>query len=128
VGKKQRHKEKLKLAGLDDSDSSALTQSGDEAGGSSPHPQGPSGQGTETGTEHGEEDVEMGERSSPGEFFPFTILRVVGVALVRRLPCTTEPAPVTKPAKTQKGPKKGAFPRTRSNAATTSRPIKKRKR
>ena len=69
MGKKQRHKEKLKLAGLDDSDSSALTQSGDEAGDSSPPPQGPSGPGTEAGTEPGEEDVERAERSSPGELF-----------------------------------------------------------
>ena len=69
VGKKQRHKERLKLAGLDDSDGSALTQSGDEAEGSSPHPQDRSGPGTEVGTEVGEEgDVEMAERSSPGEF------------------------------------------------------------
>ena len=72
VGKKQKHKERLKLAGLDDSDSSALTQSGDEAGESSPPPQGPSGPETEVGTEAGEEgDVEMTERSSPGEFFFF---------------------------------------------------------
>ena len=32
VGKKQKHKERLKLVGLDDNDSCALTQSGDEAG------------------------------------------------------------------------------------------------
>ena len=49
VGKKQRHKEKLKFAGLDDSDGSALTQSGDEAEESSP-PRDPSGLGTEVGT------------------------------------------------------------------------------
>ena len=68
AGKKQRHKEKLKLAGLDDSDSSALTQSGDEVEESSPPPQDPPGPGTEVGTEPGEEeDVEMAERSSPGE-------------------------------------------------------------
>jgi len=70
IGKKQRHNEKLKLAGLYDSDSSALTQSGDEAGDGSPPPQGPSGPATEIGTEAGEEeDVEMAERSSPGEFY-----------------------------------------------------------
>jgi hypothetical protein len=70
VGKKQRHKEKLKLAGLDDSDSSALTQSGDEAEESSPPPQDPSRPGTEVGTEVGdEEDVEMAERPSLGQFF-----------------------------------------------------------
>ena len=58
------------MAGLDDSDSSALTQSGDEAGDSSPPPQGPSGPGTEVGTEAGEEeDAEMAGRSSPGEFY-----------------------------------------------------------
>ena len=69
VGKKQRHKEKLKLAGLDDSDSSALTQSGDEAEESSPPPQDPSRPGTEVETEVGDgEDVEMAERSSLGEF------------------------------------------------------------
>ena len=69
VGKKQRHKEKLKLAGLYDSDSSALTQSGDEVEESSPPPQDPSGPGTEVGTEAGEEgDAEMAERSSPGGF------------------------------------------------------------
>lgn len=66
VGKKQRHKEKLKLAGLDDSDSSALTQSGDEAEESSPPPSRP---GTEVGTEvEDEEDVGVAERSSLGEF------------------------------------------------------------
>ena len=125
MGKKQRHKEKLKLAGLDDSDSSALTQSGDEAGDSSPPPQGPSGPGTEAGTEHGEEDVEMAERSSPGEFLHVWCVLPWSVTYS----WTTEPAPVTKPLKTQKGPKKGAFPRTRSNAAATaSRPVKKRKR
>ena len=71
VGKKQKHKEKLKFAGLDDSDGSALTQSGDEGGDSSPPPQIPSGPGTEVGTEAGEEEeVEMAERSSPGEY-PF---------------------------------------------------------
>jgi hypothetical protein len=69
VGKKQRHKEKLKLAGLDDSDSSALTQSGDEMGESSPPPQDPSRPGTEGGTEAGDEDAEMAERSSPGGGF-----------------------------------------------------------
>ena len=63
MGKKQRYKEKLKLAGLDDSDSSAFTQSRDEAGESSPPPQGPPGLGTEAGAEPGEEDVEMAERS-----------------------------------------------------------------
>ena len=69
VGKKQRHKERLKFAGLDDSDGSALTQSGDEAEESSPPPQDRSGPATEVGTEAGEEeDVEMAERSSPGEF------------------------------------------------------------
>ena len=69
VGKKQRHKEKLKLAGLDDSDSSALTQSGDEADESSPPPQDPSRPGTEVGTEvWEEEDLEIAERSSLGEF------------------------------------------------------------
>ena len=69
AGKKQRHKEKLKLAWLVESDGSALTQSGDEAEGSSPPPQDRSGPGTEVGTEVGEEgDVEMAERSSPGEF------------------------------------------------------------
>ena len=68
VGKKQGRKEKLKFAGLDDSDSSALTQSGDEAEESSP-PHDPSGLGTEVGTEAGEdEDAEMAERSSPGMF------------------------------------------------------------
>jgi hypothetical protein len=66
VGKKQRHKEKLKLAGLDDSDSSALTQSGDEVEESSPPLQDPPKPGTEGDTEVGE-DVEMAERSSPGE-------------------------------------------------------------
>ena len=70
VGKKQRHKEKLKLAGLDDSDSSALTQSGDEAEESLPSPQDQSRPGTEAGTEVGE-DVAMAGRSSPGELcFP----------------------------------------------------------
>ena len=70
MGKKQRHKEKLKLAGLDDSDSSALTQSGDEAEESLPSPQDQSRPGTEAGTEVGE-DVAMAGRSSPGEFcFP----------------------------------------------------------
>ena len=52
------------MAGLDDSDSSALTQSGDEVEESSPL-QDPSGPGTEAGEE---EDVEMGERSSPGQY------------------------------------------------------------
>ncbi|KAF9644333.1 hypothetical protein BDM02DRAFT_3181585 [Thelephora ganbajun] len=105
VGKKQRHKEKLKLAGLDDSDSSALTQSGDEVGESSPPPHGPSGPGTEVGTEAGEvEDTEMAERSSP------------------------EPVPV-RFTKAQKASKKGASARTRSSvAATSSRHVKKRKR
>ena len=69
VGKKQRHKEKLKFAGLDDSDSSALTQSGDEAEESSPAPHDPSGPGTEVGTEAGEDEgAKMAERSSPGMF------------------------------------------------------------
>jgi hypothetical protein len=72
VGKKHRHKEKLKLARLDDSDSSALTQSGDEMGESSPPPQDPSRPGMEGRTEAGDEDAEMAERSSPG--WVFTIL------------------------------------------------------
>ncbi|KAF9781544.1 hypothetical protein BJ322DRAFT_1220394 [Thelephora terrestris] len=55
VGKKQRHKEKLKLAGLDDSDSSALTQSGDEAEESSPPLQDQLKPGTEGDTEVGED-------------------------------------------------------------------------
>ena len=121
VGKKQRHKEKLKLAGLDDSDSSALTQSGDEMGESSPPPQDPSG--TEGGTEAGDEDAEMAERSSPGWFFTFLL------GSVRSPLYATEPPPVPKPTKVQKGPKKGAFTRTRSGAAAaSSRAIKKRKR
>jgi hypothetical protein len=66
---KRRHKEKLKLAGLDDSDSSALTQSGDEMGGSSPPPQDLSRPDTEAGTEVGEEDAKMAEHLSPGELF-----------------------------------------------------------
>jgi hypothetical protein len=124
VGKKQRHKEKLKLAGLDDSDSSALTQSGDEMGESSPPPQDPSRPGTEGGTEAGDEDAEMAERSSPGPFFTILLGSVHSVTL-----CATEPPPVPKPTKVQKGPKKGAFTRTRSGAAAaSSRAIKKRKR
>ena len=129
VGKKQKHKERLKLAGLDDSDSSALTQSGDEAGESSPPPQGPSGPETEVGTEAGEEgDVEMAERSSPGEFFFFHYRRGLGFVCLIPWPNTIEPAPVAKPTKIQKGPKKGTFARTRSSVATSSRPAKKRKR
>ena len=129
IGKKQRHNEKLKLAGLYDSDSSALTQSGDEAGNSSPPPHGPSGPGTEVGTEAGEEeDVEMVERSSPGEIFYLAL--VWGLLLYSRtLLRATEPVPVAKPTKTQKAPKKGTFTRTRSSAAAaSSRPTKKRKR
>ena len=69
VGKKQRHKEKLKLAGLGNSDSSALTKGGDEADGSLPPPQDPLRQGTEVRTEvWQEEDLEMAERSSLSEF------------------------------------------------------------
>ena len=130
VGKKQRHKEKLKLAGLDDSDSSALTQSGDEAEGSSPPPQDPSGPGTEVGTEAGEEgDVEMVERSSPGEFYLLSFrgrcVLCSGAYPLRR----TEPVPVPKITKVQKAPKKGASTRTRSGAAaSSSRAAKKRKR
>lgn len=60
--------DKLKLAGLYDSDSSALTQSGDEVEESSPPPQDPSRPGTEVETEVGEEeDMEVAERSSLGE-------------------------------------------------------------
>jgi len=133
VGKKQKHKEKLKFAGLDDSDGSALTQSGDEGGDSSPPPQIPSGPGTEVGTEAGEEEeVEMAERSSPGEY-PFAVVYMGWVCCFAQVltssSAATEPAPVTKPAKTQKGPKKGASGRTRSSAAAaSSRPTKKRKR
>ena len=129
VGKKQRHKEKLKLAGLDDSDSSALTQSGDEAEESSPPPQDPSGPGTEVGTEAGEEDAEMAERSSPGGFH--ALLSQIRLLLYTGayLPPYTEPVPVPKITKAQKAPKKGASTRTRSGAATSSsRTIKKRKR
>lgn len=127
VGKKQRHKEKLKLAGLDDSDSSALTQSGDEAGESSPPPQGPSGPGTDVGTEAGEEDVEMAERSSPGRVFNHSSCWVLFYSGSHTR--TIEPVPATKPVKSQKAPKKGTFTRTRASmAATSSRSIKKRKR
>ena len=66
VEKRQRHKEKLKLAGLDEGDGSALTQSGDEVEKSSPPPHDQSIPGTEAGTEVGE-NVEMAERSSPSE-------------------------------------------------------------
>ena len=128
VGKKQRHKEKLKSAGLDNSDSSSLTESGDEMGASSPPPQGPSGPGTEVGTEAGEEgDVEMAERSSPGGYFHCRS----GWVLFHSGSCprTIEPAPAMKPTKSQKAPKKGTFTRTRSSvAATSSRTTKKRKR
>ena len=57
----QRYKENLKLAGLEGSDSGALTQSGDETEESSPSydPFRPS---TEVGAEAGEMDVEMAER------------------------------------------------------------------
>lgn len=128
MGKKQRHKEKLKLAGLD-SDSSALTQSGDEERVSSPPPQGPSGPGTEVGTEAGEEgDVEMAERSSPGQLLPVSGF---GTGAYSHFASSwAEPVPVPKPTKTQKGPKKGAFTRTRSSvaAASSTRTTKKRKR
>ena len=125
VGKKQGRKEKLKFAGLDDSDSSALTQSGDEAEESSP-PHDPSGLGTEDGTEAGEdENAEMAERSSPGMFHaPSVQGRFVAYPLRY-----TEPVPVPKITKAQKAPKKGASTRTRSGAVTSSsRTIKKRKR
>ena len=138
MGKQLRRKDNLKFAGLTgmDSDSSALTQSGDEERGSSPPPQDPSGPGTEVGTEAGEEgDVEMAERSSPGACvflsLPFQG-RSGSVALLRRLPhsrVTTEPVPIPKTTKTQKGPKKGTSTRTRSGAAaSSSRTTKKRKR
>ncbi|KAF9781546.1 hypothetical protein BJ322DRAFT_1111476 [Thelephora terrestris] len=104
VGKKRVHKEKLKLVGSDDSNSGALTQSGDEAEESSPPLQDQPKPGTEGDTEVGE-DVEMAERSSP------------------------EPVPVVKQPKAQKTAKKGASARTRSSvAAALSRPTKKRKR
>jgi hypothetical protein len=118
------------MAGLDDSDSSALTQSGDEAEESSPPPQDPSRQGTEVGTEAGEEEnAEMAERPSPGGFHSSSFQGWF-VALRRCLPPRhTEPRPVPKITKVQKGPKKGASTRTRSAAATSSfRTTKKRKR
>lgn len=131
VGKKQRHKEKLKLAGLDDSDSSALTQSGDEVEESSPVPQDPSRPGTEVGTEVGEgEDMEVAEHSSLGKFNIYQCDH-------RGLPCRiahasishSELAPVAKPIKFQKAVKKVTPARTRSGAAAaSSRPTKKRKR
>ena len=62
-----RHKENLKLAGLDGSDSGTLTQSGDETEESSPFHDtlGPS---MEVGTEAREENMEMAELLSPGGF------------------------------------------------------------
>jgi len=57
------------------------------------------------------------ERSSPGEY-PLVVVYGMGVMLCSdaytRLPRATEPEPVVRPAKTQKGPKKGASGRTRS--------------
>ena len=120
------------MAGLDDSDSSALTQSGDEVEESSPPPQDPSRPGTEVGTEVGdEEDADMADRSSPGGFH--TLFQGRFVVLQRRLPSLharrAEPVPVPKITKAQKAPKKGASTRTRSGAAiSSSRTTKKRKR
>ena len=96
------------MAGLDDSDSSALTQSGDEVEESSPPPQDPSGPGTEVGTEVGdEEDADMAERSSPGGFH--TLFQGLFVASQRRLPPTRvaqNPCQCQKSRKLRKLPRK----------------------